>query len=170
MVAGSLAACTPSAPTPTRTPVATHSQAFASDADALKAATEAYAAYLKMSDTIAQEGGVNPERIKPFVTGDALESSMESARQYRDAKAHSTGTTTFTNATLEQASYSRHPLTIRFYVCSDVSRTDVVTVDGKSLVAENRQPRTTFEIEVVGRGEALVVASRIQWTGSSVCE
>ncbi|MDQ1582169.1 MAG: hypothetical protein QOF36_223, partial [Microbacteriaceae bacterium] len=52
-----LAGCATSA-SPMPTPSAVHSPLFASDEEALKAATDAYAAYLAMSDTIAQEGGV----------------------------------------------------------------------------------------------------------------
>ncbi len=53
-------------PTPTSTPI------FASEEEALAAAEEAYAAYLEMSNLISSEGGVEPERIAPFVTADQL--------------------------------------------------------------------------------------------------
>ncbi|HWU47090.1 MAG TPA: hypothetical protein VN133_10080, partial [Humibacter sp.] len=51
LLGGVLAGCTPSAPKPTHSPTASRTPMFASDEEALKAATDAYAAYLKMSDT-----------------------------------------------------------------------------------------------------------------------
>lgn len=67
-----LAGCVPPTPTavPTTSPAA--EPVFASDAEALAAAEEAYVAYLAMSDLIAQEGGRDPERIAPFVTEEQL--------------------------------------------------------------------------------------------------
>ncbi|MCU1637074.1 MAG: hypothetical protein JWQ68_2313, partial [Cryobacterium sp.] len=41
---------------------------FATDEDALAAATEAYAAYLSMSDRILMDGGAQPERIREVAT------------------------------------------------------------------------------------------------------
>ncbi|MEO8907529.1 MAG: hypothetical protein ABI310_05565, partial [Microbacteriaceae bacterium] len=51
LAVGVLTGCTPATPipAPTHTSATTHAPAFSSDAEALKAATDAYAAYLKMS-------------------------------------------------------------------------------------------------------------------------
>lgn len=67
-----LAGCVPPTPTVVPTTSTASEPVFASDADALAAAEEAYVAYLAMSDLIAQEGGREPERIAPFVTEEQL--------------------------------------------------------------------------------------------------
>jgi hypothetical protein len=166
LVAGSLAACTPSAPTPTRTPIATHSQAFASDADALKAATEAYAAYLKMSDTIAQEGGANPERFAEVADGKALDDALSGVAEYVKKGLHITGSTTFDSVTLQSKSENSSVI----YVCDDVSTIDVVTTSGQSVVMPDRKPRTPFVVTVeVGANPIPTVMDRTLWEGDSYC-
>ncbi len=52
-----LSGCLPPQTTVTPTPEATAAPVFASDEEALAAATAAYAAYLAMSDQIFAEGG-----------------------------------------------------------------------------------------------------------------
>lgn len=173
MTAATLGACTQPTPEPTRSdaPTVKPTPAFASDADALKAATDAYAAYLKMSDTIAHDGGANPERIKPYATGDALEAGLKSAQQFREAGAHSIGLTTVTNSKLQTADYqSPTELQISFYVCEDVSGVDVRDQNDKSLVSADRPPQATYTVTVVGRNDRLTVDSDEPWPGASVCE
>ena len=64
---------------------------FASDEEALAAAEEAYAAYLAMSDEISHDGGVNPERIAPFVTSERLVTELDSFGRQRDLGIRSAG-------------------------------------------------------------------------------
>jgi hypothetical protein len=168
-----LTACAPSKPSTTRTASASSSPtpAFDSDEAALKAATAAYAAYLKMSDTIAQEGGANPERIKPFATGEALATSLKSAKQFRDANAHSTGSTTFDNVKLQGTRYSgRNRVVVTFYACDDLSGVDVLDGSGKSITSPDRPDSSAFEIDVAGAGRELAVDGKRPWTGPGVCE
>jgi hypothetical protein len=168
-----LAGCTPpdQRPTPTSIPTTQNSPAFASDQDALKAATDAYAAYLKMSDTIAHDGGANPERIKPYVTGDALKAALKSAKQFREAGAHSTGDTSWRNPKLKVAEYADlHRVRISFYICDDVSGVDVVDSVGESLVSDTRPAKATFEVDTVNDAIGLVITSKRAWSGSTVCD
>jgi hypothetical protein len=172
LVAGSLAACTPSAPTPTRTPVATHSQAFASDADALKAATEAYAAYLKMSDTIAQEGGANPERIKPFVTGDSLAAQLRGFSVLYKWKLRANGSTTFDTVSLQhQAERAKGSVDIDIYMCTDVTKVRVVNTDGADVTPPDRVARLPIQVSLTSRspGERLRLARSDSWPGTNFC-
>jgi hypothetical protein len=169
-----LAGCaTPASPlsTPTPSPSAIHAPVFASDEEALKAATDAYAAYLAMSDTIAQEGGINPERIKDYAADDELASALKSFEQYRQAGAHNTGSTRFAGVRLQSASYLLPESTsVVIYVCNDVSGVDVLDRAGASLVKPGRPSMTPFEVstaKVTGRG--LVVTSKARWEGDDFC-
>jgi hypothetical protein len=171
-VVGLLGACTPPEPQASQRPTVTRTPVFASDDEALAAATKAYAAYLEMSDTIAHDGGANPERIKPFASGKALKLAMRSAEQYREASAHSVGATTFSRARLQNlVDIPPGGLLISFYVCEDVSQVEVIDEGGVSLVSSNRPPEASLVITVVrdDRGK-LVMSEESPWTGGGVCD
>jgi hypothetical protein len=62
---------------------------------------------------------------------------------------------------------------LRIYVCSDVSRVDVLDSTGKSVVSPNRPARTPFEVGFDLRPaptRTLVVSSEDVWDGGGVCD
>jgi len=152
-------------PTPTVVPI------FASDEEALAAATEAYASYQEMSDKIDSEGGLEPERISPFVSADHLPSAMHQSDGFREAGARSVGSTSFLVAGTQQLNYSSSDETaVSLYVCDDVSGVDVLDASGASLVSETRAGVTPFEVGfILNSEEVLVVDSREVWTGKNFC-
>jgi hypothetical protein len=161
-----LAGCaTPASPLSTPTPSAMHTPVFASDEEALKAATDAYAAYLAMSDTILADGGANPERLKEVASGEALVRADADVKVYSARKLHATGSTHFDSMKIQ--SYS--PL-LSAYVCEDVSGIDVLDAQGTSLVKPDRDTRTPFEVgfEVQADGR-LLLKQRTLWTGTDIC-
>ena len=158
----------PPSPTPTVAPI------FASDEEALAAATEAYANYLRVSDEILMDGGENPERIQEFTSTELAKSEIEGYRDAQAQKFRSTGGSTFSNLTLQSVAVdSGNREMVTAYVCSDVSVVDVLNEDGVSVVSPDRPDRTPFEITfelVDSRDPRLVVASAEVWTGAGVCE
>ncbi|MHA7986189.1 hypothetical protein ACX9R5_10305 [Rathayibacter sp. CAU 1779] len=155
LLAFALASCTPGQPTPTKSASAAATPLFSSDEEALKAATDAYAAYLKMSDTISHDGGANPERIAPYATANAAKLSAKSAAQFRDAGAHSVGATAFQNVTLQRQSDS----SVIIYACEDVSGVDIIDSHGTSIVAADRQSRIPVAITTTSTGSRDLVVS-----------
>jgi len=122
-----LAGCTPpdQRPTPTSIPTTQNSPAFASDQDALKAATDAYAAYLKMSDTIFSQGGENPERITPFVSKSMAVREMSGYKDFAERRWRSTGSSEFDHVKVQRfGAGERVPISL--YLCLDVSAVDVL--------------------------------------------
>src|SRR5690606_24012229 len=83
-VAVLLSGCVQQGPEVTPPPEPSTTPIFASDEEALAAATEAYEAYLAMSDLIAQEGGVNPERIESVAVRKALADALEGFSVFRE--------------------------------------------------------------------------------------
>jgi hypothetical protein len=158
-------ASVPTSTAPTEPPV------FASDEEALAAATSAYAAYLAMSDRISNEGGAAPERIATFVSAALLPSELQGFSAFMDAKAHTVGSTSFRIAKLQSADYKRiKTASIAAYVCEDVSAVDVVDGAGASLVSPDRKPLTPFEVRMVmGEKSTLVLDGRTVWEGESFC-
>lgn len=167
LVLASLSGCAPS-PAPSRTPSSTPyaTPVFSSDKEALAAATKAYAAYIKVSDEIAHDGGAHPERIKAVATGSALADALKGFTEYRDANAHSVGTRHFDQARIQ----SVDPASVTFYVCDDVSDVQVFDESGASLVSPTRPDRTAFVVSASGKTSAsLKIASRDMWEGRTKC-
>lgn len=163
--------CTQPEPTPlpTHTAEATHTPAFASDEEALKAATDAYAAYLKMSDTILSEGGRMADKFATVATGEALSSAVKDVSEYRRRKLHITGSTAFDSARL-QSREIRPVESIAIYVCDDVSDIDVFDSSGRSIVKPDRKPRTPFVVTALKTsGGEVLISERSLWEGASYC-
>ncbi|WP_157487651.1 hypothetical protein [Leifsonia sp. Root112D2] len=160
-----LSGCVPAA-THTSTPTPEATPLFATDDEALAAATKAYAAYLKMSDTIAHDGGAHPERIKAVAMAAALSESLKGFAEYRDAKAHSQGLRSFDSLQLQ----SIQSEAVTFYVCDDVSKVDVLDDSGASLVSPSRNPRTPFLVTASSKSaSSLLISSRAVWEGKNLC-
>ncbi|GAB3802713.1 hypothetical protein GCM10028798_20500 [Humibacter antri] len=165
-----LAACTPAQPAPTPSPTSAHTRLFASDAEALKAATDAYAAYLKVTDNVLSEGGADSARLESVASGDALKKVRADTADFKDNNAHTVGTTKFDSVRLAFFEPgARQPVAI--YVCDDVSNVDVVDSSGKSLVAPDRKARTPWHVTFVRPANEghLLVAERALWTGGGFC-
>ncbi|WP_174776149.1 MULTISPECIES: hypothetical protein [unclassified Cryobacterium] len=168
-----LAGC---APTPTPKPSATattDAPVFASDADALAAATEAYAAYDSMTAEIAATGGTNPERIEPFVTVDyypALENGFQ--------KFHESGQVSQGNASFDTVSLVGHETLgpgmarVEVYLCSDVTNVRLHDISGADVTPAVRPNRIPLQIVLLSRASnpsALLISEEKVWSGRDFC-
>jgi hypothetical protein len=162
-----LAGCTPAtAPTVTPTPKAT--AVFTSDADALKAAEKAYAAYLAASNEIAKSGWKSVDAYSDYETGDALRGDRSSASKFLKRGLRQIGESKFDSMHLEQV--SKGALTLQTYLCLDVSGVDVIDSSGASVVPAERVSRNPLEVTFISnaRGE-LKISDSQSWLGSNFC-
>ena len=146
---------------------------FASDEEALAAATEAYEGYVKTADQIVRDGGSDPSRISEYVSDDLAASEVASFASLKDRSLRGVGETSYANFSLQQVSTDPSDKEIvTAYVCSDLSETDVVDDTGESVVDPDRPDRTafviTFDLSSVDPS-ALVVSSITVWDGGGVC-
>lgn len=169
LMLGALVGCTSGAPKPTRTPTASQTPLFASDEAALKAATDAYAAYLKMSDTIAHDGGKDPDRIKPYVTAAWAKKEIAAFDKFAGRGLHQVGNSKFDHVSLQ--AYQNGAVSI--YVCSDVSMTRILDSNGKDVVPTNRRERFPLTATFVGasasQGNTLALEKYEPWSGQDFC-
>jgi hypothetical protein len=158
-------------PQPTTNSPTAAAPVFASDEEALAAATEAYANYQRMADQIDGEAGRGPERIAPYVSEDFLPTAIHQSDGFREANVHSIGATTFAIDGVQSLRYTTPEDTfVSLYICDDVSTVDVVDEDGESIVSESRVAITPFEVNFVpGPTGSLVVDSREVWGGDNFC-
>ena len=165
-----LSGCVEGDPLPTLPPTPSATPIFASEEEALAAAEEAYAAYSEVSDLIANDGGVDPERIAPFVTDEQLQNELDTAAYYRDHGIHSVGSVTVIKTVLQQANESVGTVEVAVYVCLDVESVRVLDNSGNDVTPSDRDPITALEVVLQGdAADSLLVASSDLWSDSSFC-
>ena len=169
-----LAGCVPREPVITPEPDPASTPVFASDDEALAAATEAYARYLEVSDQILADGGASPDRLKTVSTLEWFEKQVPGFEDARDRGLRSVGSTTFDTVSLQQ--YDSKSVDgigiVRIYLCIDVSAVDVVDASGNSVVSDTRPDRSAVEVsfDTSEEGASIVlVASVDQWSGQDFC-
>jgi len=169
-VAVLLSGCLPPQPVLAPTPEPTSTPIFASDEEALAAAEAAYGAYVKLSDQIFMEGGVDPERLATVATGTFLAASITSFKTVQSQHLRSSGGTTFDSVDLQKFDgASADSSVVVVYLCEDVSAVDVTDAGGASVVAPNRPSRTRLVVTFDFAG-SLLVSSREPWNiGDTTC-
>jgi hypothetical protein len=152
-------------PTPSSTPL------FATEADALKAATDAYAAFSKISDDVFHDGGANSERMKQVASGEQLNQEIEGYESIRSKGQHSTGYSSFDRVVLEQ--YSSNLLgqnVVTVYLCEDITSVDVLDANGVSVVSSDRPNVVQYEVgfdAVSPKSRSLRVSSKNAWSDTA---
>ena len=177
LVVGTLSGCmaTP-IPDDTAAPVAettatptTAPPVFASNDEALAAAMAFYLSYQATANTIAQEGGVDPQRITTFVTPAMLPGEIASFERLSKTGVHLVGDLGFDSMTIQSANLREGSLVV--YMCLDVSATDVIDDTGMSTVPPDRVSRHPLEVALIQDSKAnrlLLERSKI-WTGANFC-
>lgn len=128
-------------------------------------AANSYKAFLQSSDSIFADGGLSPERISEFARGDALDDFIADAKDLQSRGWHLVGSTQFDSIAIQASS----PSEISFYVCDDVSQTDLLDDVGNSLVEPDRVSRSPWAVVASTSDGVLKVASKDLWVGENFC-
>ncbi|MBH0053912.1 hypothetical protein I6E74_06985 [Salinibacterium sp. SWN139] len=148
-------------------PTATFVAPYASDEEALAAAEEAYEEYLRVSDTILNEGGVSAERILEVTSGEFADISVEGFEAIAAEGRRSVGNAKFDSMSLQRYSVSGgNKEIISVYLCHDVTDVDLLDSAGTSLVPPDRRDRVRFEasFDFDVERQHLVISHRAVWT------
>ena len=170
-----LVACATPAPPPEPSPTATTTApVFATDAEALAAATEAYAAFSNASDDVFNDGGTDAGRISAVTSAEYSAALIKEFDDIRAQSRRSIGRSNFDGVTLQQIDESapRGTNVLSAYLCADISGTDVVDATGISVITSPRPSRTPFLVTFDWKDKdhnALVVSSQSVWNGDGVC-
>lgn len=159
-----LSGCIGGDPLPTLPPTPTATPIFASEEEALAAAEEAYAAYLEVSSLIANEGGVDPERIAPFVTEERLVVELRGFAVAQESGLRILGASSFEAIELQRFEPGP-PALVAFYACWDASTTRVVDINGADVTPTDRVERAVLEVVLTTAADSdhLVLESDEQW-------
>ena len=165
LIALTLAGCSTQQPAPKETATAAEQKPlFASDEEALAAAQAAYANYLEVSDQIAREGGVNPERLKDVVTDDMYLNEKSTLDSYVEKNIVMQGKTLFDTSHIQ--SVTDHAVTM--YLCLDTSQAGLSNLEGSVIGnTTNRWPLlVTMSADSSGK---LLLSDSQTWSGTNFC-
>jgi hypothetical protein len=164
---GSTPAPVPAATGTTEAPV------FASDEEALAAATSAYAAYQAMSDSITGDGGLSPDRIGSYVSDEYRQQAIAGFEAFSSGRLTSHGASTYDNVALVQYADGRHgEASVDLYVCSDVSAVTLTNAEQLDVTPSTRPTRIPLQVGFVSalsNPRTLVVDREEVWTGEDFC-
>jgi hypothetical protein len=168
-----LAGCVPGDPVVTPEPEPDSTPVFASDEEALAAATDAYAKYLEVSDEITADGGTDPERLKPYVTTEQFKDELSSFKDLQSAGTRTQGHSNFEVVQLQQyLDAGDGTASITVYLCVDVTEVRIIDSTGADITPQDRIGRLPLEVEVeVKSGDELdqQVARSTPWSGTDFC-
>ncbi|QNE46253.1 hypothetical protein F1C58_04565 [Glaciihabitans sp. INWT7] len=168
-----LSGCVPATPSASTPPKPTATPVFASEAEALAAATKAYAAYSAASDMVTSQGGANPERISPFVSVNQLSRELKGFKYYEENAVSSVGNTKFDSVRIETYSgAAQKDFELSVLLCSDISAIRLVDSSGTNITPANVPNRSPLEVgfELGAPPKAKLIVSRSDsWTGTDFC-
>jgi len=154
----------PPASSPSAAPV------FASEEEALAAATEAYAAYLAVSDQVANDGGVDLNRLKTHVSVEYFEEQKASYSELLDAGLRTSGSTTFQPPKLQSLEQNDRAALMTIYVCVDVTTVRVLDEASADVTPITRPDQYPLVVEIEGtKASQLLLRSSLPWAGESFC-
>ncbi|MGO4680804.1 hypothetical protein [Microbacterium sp. 2MCAF23] len=135
-----LAGCTPGpAPKPTPTPL------FTSEAEAFKAAEQAFGRFVDAKNQMQNGGdGVDPQE---FLAGSALEDDIQSARDEDAGGTHIEGVSTVVRFTPK--AFDPESRAVDSVACLDISKSRVVDAQGKDVTPPTRQPVVALSIKTM---------------------
>lgn len=166
-----LSGCVPddSPPAPPQT-TATAAPVFASEEEALAAATEAYKNYLAVSDLIAQEGGQDASRFSAVVTPEWLEREQASAELFRERAVKQIGSSTFDRVSVQQWTQDADATEVTLYLCFDLRSVQIVNLDGSASDIPRVDRPVPIEVLVTAPADDVLRVGRISpWTGDDFC-
>jgi hypothetical protein len=163
-----LSGCAPGDSRATRDPTPSSTPIFATEEEALAAATAAYAAYVSVSDQVFMDGGARPERLEAVATGEQLRANVVGFREAAEKSYRSTGGTAFDSVSL-QGLFAEHPNgvgIVGIYLCEDVTKVDVINERGTSVVSASRPGRSGYQATFdwsANSPSRLLLASKEPW-------
>lgn len=174
LLAPALAGCAvEEPPAPSQTAAATDAPVFASDEEALAAATKAYAAYQEMSDQITADGGSEPTRIQSLASRAYAPELLAGFDAFAEGGRSSRGESKYDTVSL--VSYtddSKGRAAVDVYLCSDVSGVRLLDESGEDQTPVGRPNRIPLQVALVSSEHdpsTLLIDGEDVWSGVNFC-
>ncbi len=166
-----LAACTEATRIPDAEPSSEVAPLFASDEEALAAATAAYEEYLSASEAIAASPPFDLDPLRTLATAEYLERESALFAELQANGYRIVGRTALAKSQLQQWYQDlEFGHVVIFYACLDVSGGRLLDEEGNDITSAERSDLANIEVEVV-EGEAgdLLLNRTDSWYGEPVC-
>ncbi|KGJ72298.1 hypothetical protein GY21_16225 [Cryobacterium roopkundense] len=146
---------------------------FASNQEALAAATKAYEDYLAMSDLIANEGGAEIGRIADLVSPHYVKDVQAVLADSQEAGEIGSGATHFDTVSLVRYyDDTQNKASVMAYVCVDVTDVRIFDSSGVLITPANRVNRVPVQAGFISSSvdpTHLLVDSEVPWSGQDFC-
>jgi len=146
-------------------PTATFVAPYATDEEALAAAEEAYAEYVRVSAAMHVKGLGDPESLSSIASGKHLAELLDEFDRLEAAEQYILGEQTFDQVVLQR--YSRDGSTkeiVAVYLCDDLSKLAIYSSGGKVGPTEPIAPaRMQVVFDYEPESESLLVSARDIW-------
>ena len=146
---------------------------FASDEEALAAATDAYEAYQTVLNEISHEGGANPERISTVVTSERLVKELEGLSSLAKSGRRLVGDLVVRETTLQQFYLGASGVAVvAIYACIDPIGVQVIDANGVDVTPDELRrpwPREAVFETADSESSDLLLSSEESWTGGDLC-
>lgn len=124
-----------------------------SAAATLAAASTVYSGYLAAMDAVSTDGGVQPERVTPFVTADLDLSVAVAFQSMRSEKIRTMGSTRITALTLVAYHAGPRRTTVTLAACLDISSARVLDAVGADVTPANRADHRNYRVILIAGAE-----------------
>lgn len=171
LLAAALGGCTPSTRLPPPEPSAAGEPLFASDEEALAAATAAYDEYLAVSNAVTGDPSVDLAELSPLTTSEYFLEVSEAVSALRRDGLRTVGSTRIQDVTLQQWVQGLEGAEVAIYVCLDVSGALLVDPEGRDVTPADRSELVPLEVTLVAESSAseLLIARSDSWPQGDVC-
>lgn len=172
-----LSGCSSSPAPPASVPPATAIDApvFATDAQAVVAATAAYAAYSDQMAAVYSTPGSDPEEIRTVASRAFADVLIAEVRQLRESGRHIAGETSFAGVSLQSVDETARAGVgaVVVELCLDVSGADITDATGASIVDQTLPAKTPYLVSFDWQDPAdprtLLVGSQEPLPGTAEC-
>jgi len=158
---------------PSPSPTASPEPVFASEEEALAAATDVFSRYNTLADQIVADGGDRVDRLAPLVTEQYLKTEDEGYEQIRAQGLKGVGASSFDTFSMQNfdSSMSRGDI-LQAYVCSDVTHVRLVNRSGADVTPSDRDNRLPLVVSFLLSGDVttpLLIDGSETWSGENFC-
>ncbi|MEV1131784.1 hypothetical protein [Agromyces sp. NPDC049794] len=156
--------------TPSPSPSPSAEPVFASDEEALAAATKAYEAYRTASAEVAR--GAESSKIDSTVTPSFAETIHGEFEALRDAGLTMVGDVLVDRVRLAFVNPDDTGVTVSIYLCRDVSNVRVISADGSDVTPSDRDPVSPTQAFLKSSSQdpsVLLVDGVELWSGQDFC-
>jgi hypothetical protein len=160
-----LSGCAPSDASTPPEPTATFVAPYATDEEALAAAEEAYAEYVRVINVTLRTAVVDKALLESVAVGAELEDAIDVYSRLASEGKHSTADITFDQSSLQRYSRDGSPKElVTIYACEDLSKAYLLDSSGKRVKDEDVPPRMVqVSFDYSTEQEKLLLSDRQLW-------